>query len=61
MPTEVVSGRPDLNVSRDPVGPVVAGGKGTPGDQALMDAVVIVGIAWVILILLALSLRSHNI
>jgi len=53
--------QPRLAVTREPVGPVTPGSKGSPGDKALMDAVVIVGIAWVILIFLALSLRAHNI
>ena len=58
---ETLTGRPNLTVSRTPVGPAVAGEKGSVGDQALMDAVLIVGIAWVILLLLCFSLRSHNI
>lgn len=61
MATEVPSGRPNLTVTREPVGPAVAGTKGSAGDRALMDAVVVVGVAWLILALLALSLRAHNI
>ena len=61
MATETLTGRPDLVTSRTPVGPAVPGSKGSTGDKALMDAVVIVAIAWIILFLLTFSLRSHNI
>lgn len=61
MATEQPTGSPHLNVTREPVGPKVAGGKGSTGDQALMDAVIIVGVAWVILALLMFSLRAHNV
>ena len=47
--------------TREPVGPKTAGDKGTPGDMAVMDAVMIVGAAWLVLFLLAFSLRRHNI
>lgn len=47
--------------TREPVGPKTAGDKGTPGDMAVMDAVMIVGAAWLILFFLAFSLRRHNI
>jgi len=53
-------GRP-ITTTREPVGPKNAGSKGSPGDVALMDAVMIVGIAWAILFLLFFSLRRHNI
>ena len=59
MATEQLSGRPNLVVSRAPVGPAIPGEKGSVGDKALMDAVLIVGIAWAILLLLCFSLRSH--
>lgn len=36
-------------------------GKGSIGDIALRDAVVIVAIAWLFLLFLAYSLRHHNI
>lgn len=36
-------------------------GKGSIGDNALKDGVMIVAICWVLLILLMFSLRSHNI
>lgn len=58
---EQVSGRPDLVTSREPVGPRVAGDKGSPGDKAFMDAVTIIIAAWAVLFFLAWSLRSHNI
>ena len=50
-----------ITTTREPVGPKTAGDKGTPGDMAVMDAVMIVGAAWLILFLLAFSLRRHNI
>lgn len=52
--------KPTLNVSREPVGPRVAGDKGSPGDRALMDAIAVVIAAWVVLLLLVWSLRSVN-
>ena len=53
---------PTLATSREPVAPRSKDGKGkTIGDQALMDAVILIGAAWLVLILLTLSLRSHNI
>jgi hypothetical protein len=59
--TEKPTGRPDLVTSREPVGPVLAGDKGTPGDRALMDAIAIVVAAWLVLFLIAYSLRKHNV
>jgi hypothetical protein len=50
-----------LTTSREPVGPKRGGDKGSVGDQALMDAVLIVLIAWVFLFLVMFSLRRHNI
>lgn len=50
-----------VTMTREPVGPKRAGDKGTMGDQALMDAVLIVGAAWVLLIFLAFSLHRHNV
>lgn len=50
-----------LVTSREPVGPKSAGDKGSLGDQALMDALLIVGIGWAILLFLVFSLRSFNI
>jgi hypothetical protein len=53
-------GRP-IQTTREPVGPRNAGSKGSLGDTALMDAVAIVIIAWVVLFLLTFSLRRHNV
>lgn len=50
-----------ISTTREPVGPKNAGSKGSAGDVALMDAVAIVLLAWVILFLLGFSLRRHNI
>lgn len=36
-------------------------GKGSIGDKALMDAVILVGLCWLFLLFLAYSLRHHNI
>lgn len=36
-------------------------GKGSIGDKALMDAVVMVVLAWLLLAFLAYSLRHHNV
>lgn len=63
MGKEAPSERPNLVVSREPVGPqsVEKGGQGSMGDRAFMDAVTIVAIAWLVLIFLVVSLRAHNI
>ena len=60
---EAPSERKDLVVSREPVGPnsVEKGGRGSNGDQAFKDAVMIVAVAWLVLVFLVLSLRTHNI
>jgi hypothetical protein len=50
-----------LVVSHEPVGPKRAGDKGSMGDQALMDALIVVGVAWVVLFALMFSLRRHNV
>lgn len=50
-----------ITMTREPVGPKTSGDKGTPGDMAVMDAVMIVGVAWLILFFLAFSLRRHNV
>lgn len=49
-----------LKVTNQPVGPKNAASKGSIGDTALMDAVAIVIGAWVVLFLIAFSLRRHN-
>lgn len=38
-----------------------AGGKGSVGDMALMDSIIVVVVAWAFLLFLAYSLRHHNI
>lgn len=48
-------------MTREPAGPKRGGDKGTVGDMAVMDAVIIVGVAWLVLFFLAVSLRRHNI
>jgi hypothetical protein len=53
-------GRPIIT-TREPAGPKRAGDKGTPGDVALMDAVMLVGACWIFIFLLYFSLRRHNI
>jgi hypothetical protein len=50
-----------IQTTREPVGPKTAGSKGSVGDTALMDAIAIVIGAWVLLFLIAFSLRHHNI
>jgi len=66
MPSGVIQSEDDrmgqpLRVSNEPAGPKKAGAKGSVGDTALMDAIVIVGIAWLVLFSLMFSLRRHNI
>lgn len=65
MATEVGSPTPPLkgtkdNPAREPRKRALTG-KGSIGDQALMDAVILVAIAWLVLVVLAYSLRNHNI
>ncbi len=50
-----------LTTSREPKGPKRSGDPGTVGDQALMDALLIVLLAWALLFMLVFSLRRHNI
>lgn len=50
-----------IRTTREPVGPKRAGDKGSVGDRALMDAVFIVGAAWLVLIALAVTLHRHNV
>jgi predicted metal-binding membrane protein len=53
-------GRP-ISMTREPVGPKNAASKGSIGDTALKDGLIIVGCAWAVLFLLMFSLRRHNI
>lgn len=55
-----LKGMPD-NPGRDPKAKKRPGEKGSIGDQALMDAVIIVAIAWLVILFLALSLKNHNV
>lgn len=50
-----------IQTTREPVGPKRAGDKGTMGDQAVMDAVLLVGACWLFLFLIFFSLRRHNV
>jgi hypothetical protein len=45
---------------REPQGPVRAGDKGSIGDVALMDAIVLVLACWLFLFLIGFSLRRHS-
>ena len=49
------------NPARDPSRNQPADGKGSIGDIAFRDALIIVGIAWAVAIFIALSLRNHNV
>lgn len=49
------------NPARDPSRKRPETGKGSIGDQAFMDAVIVIAVAWLILFALAFSLRSHNV
>jgi len=49
------------NPARDPKSKAPVEGKGSIGDKAFMDAVIIIAAAWLFLIFLAYSLRHHNI
>ena len=50
-----------LTFSREPKGPKRSGDKGSIGDQALTDALMIIVACWILLFLLAFSLRRHNV
>lgn len=50
-----------LATSREPKRKQKNGEPGSLGDQAFIDACVIVAIAWLILIFFAYSLRNHNV
>lgn len=63
MPMNMEDGRQGvpIKMTREPVGPKRSGDKGTVGDRAVMDAVFIVGAAWVVLFFLFFTLRHHNV
>jgi hypothetical protein len=50
-----------LTTTREPKGPVRKGAPGSVGDTALRDALIMVGVAWAVLFVLAFTLRAHNI
>lgn len=52
---------PRLVTSREPKAKAKPGQAGSIGDQALMDAVIAIGVAWVLLFLLGFSLRGSNV
>jgi hypothetical protein len=59
MPVE--NGTPrELVVSREPKGPVRGGSPGSVGDNALKDALIIVGVSWAILFFLYFTLPSNG-
>lgn len=61
VPTPPLVGTKD-NPARDPSSTAKGNdGKGTVGDRALMDSLILIGIAWGLLLLLFYSLRGHNI
>ncbi|HXK36069.1 MAG TPA: hypothetical protein VJ553_00620 [Candidatus Paceibacterota bacterium] len=49
-----------LTTEREPKGPVRAGAPGSVGDQALKDALILVGAAWAILAFLYFTLKNNN-
>ena len=59
VPVVNLKGTP-ANPGREPRKRPLAG-KGSIGDQAFMDAVIMVAIAWLFLVFLAYSLRNHNV
>lgn len=48
------------NPAREPKSKANAG-KGSIGDKALMDSIILVAVAWALLVLLWYSVRNHNI
>lgn len=59
--TEDSTGAPRLAQGRDPKWKPADSGKGSVGDRALTDGLIIVGIAWGIVFFLMLSLNAHNV
>lgn len=47
------------NPARDPKVTAKQGNKGSIGDKALMDSVILIAFAWGLLLFLAFSLRHH--
>lgn len=53
---------PVLATSNEPVAPKTKDGRPeSVGNQALMDAIVVICVCWAVLFLLAWTLRAHNI
>lgn len=61
MKTDEGQGRMSLVTSREPVGPIGSGDKGSLGDQALMDGIALIVAAWVFLGILVISFRGFNV
>jgi hypothetical protein len=59
--TEIADKSSPLTLTREPKAPKRAGDPGSLGDQALKDAVIIILACWVLLFLLAFSLRKYNV
>ena len=51
----------NLVTSRTPVGPKDVSEQKTAGNQAVIDSIIIICIAWAVLFALVYSLRAHNI
>jgi hypothetical protein len=51
----------NLKTSNEPIGPIKAGDKGSIGDQAFKDSILIIGICWAIVGFAVFSLRRHSI
>lgn len=54
-------GNPTLTTAREPRKPPAKGEPGSLGDTAFKDAVIIVVAAWAVLVVLAYTLRNHNV
>ena len=50
-----------LTSEREPTGVTAPGTKGTVGDQALMDGIYLIVLAWVIVFAIAISLNKYSI
>lgn len=61
MKTEDEIKRSPLTTSREPKGRVKPGDKGSIGGMALNDALLLLVAAWLILFLLAFSVRNYNV
>jgi hypothetical protein len=50
-----------LQTTREPQGPVKPGGKGSMGEQACNDALLMIGACWLLFFILVFSLRRHTV